>query len=89
MRTLAGLYWHILLITITLIVIGTMSYGFVKFTSVLRGGGGNTPTLSPNAGAAPTLDRAGLEALVGSFSERRARYESFKANSSQIADPSR
>lgn len=85
-RKLADFYWRALLVLAALIVIGSGTYGVMKFMAALQE---REDALGPSGGGVPLLNKKDLEATLEGFAARAAAYESFKTTPPKIADPSR
>ncbi|MBI4093483.1 hypothetical protein HY417_00820 [Candidatus Kaiserbacteria bacterium] len=86
LRKLADAYWWVLLLLSVLTFVGLVAYSGVKFYELFNEDQ-ETPLLSSGGGI--QLNVVDLRSVLEAFEERKARYEYFKKNLPQIADPSR
>jgi len=86
-RVIAGLYWRVLLISASLLVIFSIVYGVYSIFSTSRARDNFISTVQVPS-AAPTLDKAKLQSAIESFRARESRFETLKTNKPSIVDPS-
>ncbi len=89
LRLVATYFWRMLLCIGVIIIAGAVWYGAFQLFSVLEDVGNRSAKAYSSGTETSILDRAKLQATLDIFAERRAQYESLKANPSTVADPSR
>jgi len=83
-RVLVFFYWRTLIVLSALLIVASVTYGFLQLVSEPSTESGTSVV----GNTAPPLDKGKLEATLKSFEDRQAEYENLKNNPPRVADPS-
>jgi hypothetical protein len=87
-RVFADLYWHVLLYVASIIMIVAIFFGVWELSAVLRGWETANAGFVGGARPVPALNKTQLQDTLEKFQSRARRFESLKASSPEVADPS-
>lgn len=84
MRVLATLYWLALLAAASLVMLGSLTYGFWMLITTLTMD--DTAFSTPSLSATP-FTRVELQEALRQFDERARRFESLKVDTQEFSNP--
>lgn len=89
MRAFADFYWRLLIYTAAIFIAASIVFGVYELRAVLSNWGAIDAGAVTSAQPIPTFNKTQLQDTLDKFQIRIRRFESLKAASPEIADPSR
>lgn len=88
MRIFADFYWRALLSIASAMTVIVIAFGIYELSAVLQDRGASGAVTDGKAKSVPTLNKAQLQSTLEKFQARVQLFESVRASTPQIADPS-
>ena len=85
MRSIALLSWRFLILTVIVLTLLSLVFGFYKFQATLQT---LDTTSAPAAGSKAKFNRAEFDSAVSAYAARQLRYQVTEAAPPPVADPS-
>ena len=86
-RSLAQLYWRLLLFAALLLVVGSIGYGAWSLLNAITATNMAVPVTKP-VPASIGIERSDLDSLVSAYVSRKVRFDDLSKNIVSISDPS-